>query len=239
MCYIKYFCFEILHFKSEELWEAHRRWKGFTKHLLANLRLPCTASIPASDLPRECWRRNAHLPLQTSATDPKNQNILFCSHGKIIEIRKLKVYVPVSSNFSSCSHVLWREGSPGAWVTLVVVSFWIGTISLALIFRARTGQLFYRRSLSLDLFHSVDSGCTFSIAIPQTMVSCESRYTHPWDLGRACLHYDFHVTLHSGVSVLPEEGGQHLVAVTTAMSCLLPIYWWLSASWTRGVHSGS
>lgn len=79
-------------------------------------------------------------------------------------------------------------------------------ISLALIFRARTGQLFSRRSLSLDLFHSVDSGCTFSVATPRTMVSCESGYTHTWGLGRACLHYDFSAALHSCVSVIPGEG---------------------------------
>lgn len=39
------------------------------------------------------------------------------------------------------------------------------------------------------------------------MVSRESRYTHTWDLGRACLHYGFDTALHSWVSVLPGEGG--------------------------------
>lgn len=94
--------------KLKNLWDEHRCWKGFTKHLPANPRLPGSASVPVSDISRERWRQNAHLPLHTSVTDPKNRNILFCSRGTIIEIRKLKVYVPVSSNFSSCSHVLWR-----------------------------------------------------------------------------------------------------------------------------------
>lgn len=98
-------------------------------------------------------------------------------------------------------------------------------ISLALIFRARTGQLVSRRSLSLDLFHSVDSGCTFSVATPRTMVSCESGYTHTPGVLEEHVFTMTSVRLSTVGFLLFQErmGGQHLMEVITATSFLLTV----------------